>query len=850
MAAEPEGQNPYVGPRPFTTEEADRFFGRNREINDLLHLITAHRLLLVYAASGSGKSSLMNAGLVPRLRREGFEVLPRARVRGLVTGDVEPDNVYVYNVLAGWREDGTPGEELQRLTLAEFLERRPHPIDEAGLEAPRVVIFDQFEELFTFYPERWRDRGRFFTEVDQALKRDPLLRVLFVMREDDVAQLDAYADRLSDGIRTRFRLQRLDHQAALRAVRKPLEGSPRRFADGVAEELIDELLKVRAEGEAGTVVEVEGEFVEPVHLQLVCQSLWEELPPTLLRIDRSHLREFGDPVETLAAFYERSIRKTVEATPAGEGELRRWFGRVLITPVGTRGTVHRGPETTGGLPNEAVERLEDEHLIRGELRAGLRWYELNHDRFIEAIQRSNRKWRAELGHAEETRQRLENQAQQWIAAGQGSAHLLAEVELLEAARWLESPEAEELDKSENLLAFVQASRTAVEAREAARRQELEHAQQQAEAAKRLRRRAIVLGVVSVLTLAIAVYALIQRWEAKRNAERAQALTEWALENEELARIRAREAKEAEARAADLAANLLVASGELEEAKKYRDQAGQARREVIELIEQGEVASALAQEIQRAYKAEARALELVRAYKAKKTLDRALDLYLGRHRIENELAARPLFQRAAAAGDPLAKMWLARSYFTGRLGLPVDRERGQELAREAIAAVEREAAKGDWQAAFLLGSAYAEGLSVEADVSQAIRWYKTACENEFLAGCNNLGLIYGSGDRVEQQPAEAVRLYRISCSAGNAMGCANLGNHYDRGEGVARDLVEAVRLYRMACDAGNALGCSNLGVQYERGEGVAQDAAEAVRLYRMACDGGSDRGCENLGRLRP
>ena len=85
--------NPYVGPRPFKREEQSLFFGREREISELQSLVTAHRTLLIYAASGAGKTSLLNAGLLPLMEREGFEVLPVARVKGLIPGGVRPEDI-------------------------------------------------------------------------------------------------------------------------------------------------------------------------------------------------------------------------------------------------------------------------------------------------------------------------------------------------------------------------------------------------------------------------------------------------------------------------------------------------------------------------------------------------------------------------------------------------------------------------------------------------------------------------------------------------------------------------------------------------------------------------------------
>jgi hypothetical protein len=84
--------NPYVGPRPF--EEADardgRYYGREREARDLLALVARERLVLFYAQSGAGKSSLLRASLIPGLRDLGFDVLPIARVSGAAPTPASP----------------------------------------------------------------------------------------------------------------------------------------------------------------------------------------------------------------------------------------------------------------------------------------------------------------------------------------------------------------------------------------------------------------------------------------------------------------------------------------------------------------------------------------------------------------------------------------------------------------------------------------------------------------------------------------------------------------------------------------------------------------------------------------
>ena len=88
--------NPYVGPRTFSQEQRHLFFGREREGRDLLARVLSERLVLFYAQSGAGKSSLINARLIPQLREIGYAVLPVGRVGGeLPAGVAEVENVYL-----------------------------------------------------------------------------------------------------------------------------------------------------------------------------------------------------------------------------------------------------------------------------------------------------------------------------------------------------------------------------------------------------------------------------------------------------------------------------------------------------------------------------------------------------------------------------------------------------------------------------------------------------------------------------------------------------------------------------------------------------------------------------------
>jgi hypothetical protein len=409
--SEARDTNPYVGPRPFERGDASHFFGREREVRDLASIVVAHRVVLLYSASGAGKSSRLNAAVLPMLETKKFDLVPPARVGALPPGlaGTAVENVFVAGLVAQWSgAEGAP-EVLAHASLAAFLRERPRPLDEEGEVVPRAIVLDQFEELFTAHPERWRDQAGLFDALRAALDDDAGLRIVLALREEYLAQLESYL-HLLPGRPARFRLEPLDATNALAAVTLPLRGTNRRFDAGAAEALVEDLLKLRVETGPGHTVEIVGEYVEPVQLQVVCRQLWSELPPDVDVITTEHLRAFADLDTVLTAFYEEALASANTETRVSEPRLRAWVGNALITAGSTRSTVYRGAEATAGMENAAVEALERKRLIRAEQRAGAFWYELTHDRLIEPIGASNLRF-----FAERARRRLRRSAVALVA---------------------------------------------------------------------------------------------------------------------------------------------------------------------------------------------------------------------------------------------------------------------------------------------------------------------------------------------------------------------------------------------------------------------------------------------------
>ncbi len=516
MTSETPIANPYVGPRTFSFAERQLFFGREREARDLLARVLSERLLLFYAQSGAGKSSLLNTRLIPQLQEErGFVVLPLGRVGGeLPVGVEQVDNVYAFNLMLSIDAGNDPAR-LAHLTLAEFLARlaRRTIADASGRErkgwvydaAPSpgqtvpgagvrryALLIDQFEEIITAHPAAWREREDFFQQLDRAMEADPNLWVVLTLREDFVAALDPYAPLLADHLRGRFYMERMGREAALEAIKQPAARFGRPFAPGVAETLLNDLSQVRVPGQKGTVA---GQYVEPVQLQVVCYQLWESIKDRPRgSISSDDLREAGDVDHALIQFYQDTI-KAVLAEPAvqragvSERQLRLWFDKDLITDEGGRDLVRQGEEETAGLPNVAVAELQRRFLLRADARGGDSRIELVHDRFVEPIKAANLDWRAQHGSP------LSLATDAWLAASKDPGLLYDGTQLRDAgARVQANPD----DFSPEEQEFVKAGQAMV----------------QTLAARRQRR--ILMGAVSALIvlLALTAWALLSAFSAQ------------------------------------------------------------------------------------------------------------------------------------------------------------------------------------------------------------------------------------------------------------------------------------------------------------------------------------------------
>src|SRR5262245_10375704 len=263
---------PYVGPRPYRVGE--KLFGRDRETLELLDLLIAERIVLLYSPSGAGKTSLVQAALVPALRNEAFTVPAVARVTfDAAKGITEPvANRYVFAVLLSLEEAQSKERQLTlaalaRMTLPGYLEQR------WAASETLVLILDQFEEALAIDPTDTRAKKEFFSQLGAAL-RSRHRWALFSMREEHVAGLDPYRSLVPTRLNSTFRLELLNEQQARQAMQEASAQAAVVFTDGAARKLTDDLRRVRVQQPGGLLGEQLGPTIEPTQLQVVCLRLW------------------------------------------------------------------------------------------------------------------------------------------------------------------------------------------------------------------------------------------------------------------------------------------------------------------------------------------------------------------------------------------------------------------------------------------------------------------------------------------------------------------------------------------------------------------------------------------------
>ena len=249
---------PYKFLDPYDVEDAAIFFGRDRESRVLFSDVIVNRLVVLFAPSGTGKTSLINAGVRPRLHQRGYETF-FVRVRE------DP----VASALVELRQR----DALSSQTGDSFARQLQHAVER--LKRPIVLFFDQFEEFFIYVMRPKPDAGRQFIEdVSQLYRnRDSGVHLVFSMREEFFVEMDAFRDSIPTIFHneSNLRLRPFNREQAREAIVQPA----RVFETELEPALVERLITDLSDPVTG-VPDADAASIEPAQLQIVCDTLWKE----------------------------------------------------------------------------------------------------------------------------------------------------------------------------------------------------------------------------------------------------------------------------------------------------------------------------------------------------------------------------------------------------------------------------------------------------------------------------------------------------------------------------------------------------------------------------------------------
>lgn len=494
---------PYVGLDAFAEEQRSVFFGRERLVQEALHSLETSRLLVIVGPSGSGKSSLVLAGLLPALKSGAAPGSGQWRCAPRMVPGSEPlaNLARVLHTLQ--MEPATDADRWAELQAGQLADEPQHILDLiAQQDAPVLLVVDQFEETFTLCVDDSARRAfvACLTSVCQTPGRRHTL--ILTMRTDFENLVSRLPDFQAIFERHIFRVTPLNAAELRASIEAPAELIGLKFEPGLVDALLNDIL---------------GEPAALPLLQFTLLKLWEHRQRNYITWEA--YRRLGGGRLALAnsadAFYQGLIpeeqvttrRILLRMVRAGDG-LEITSNRVRLE------TLHSAGEAQDRV-DRVLDKLVQARLVRvtqGDIASDTQ-VEIAHEALV-------RNWPTLIDWLEEERenirqrQRLTDAARQWTLLGRAQGALLPATLLHEAGRFVE---ATGVELSTLEVEFLQASQRAIMAeqqRELARQVELQRAQteaqHQARKARRLRRLALALSLLLVIPLLAVMVSLQQR----------------------------------------------------------------------------------------------------------------------------------------------------------------------------------------------------------------------------------------------------------------------------------------------------------------------------------------------------
>jgi Caspase domain/Pentapeptide repeats (8 copies) len=418
-----ETVEPYRGLDAFTPETAEFFFGREAEIQALVQQVYAHCFVPLIGASGSGKSSLVRAGLVPRLQELGWQVLE----------PIKPGSNPIAELKLALRsaltEDGIGEDEISR--VYEYVDRQDLATVITGLPEPQrwLLVMDQFEEVFTLCTDRGLQAAFIQTLTSAMQQETPRLTIVTTMRADFVESCLAYG-ALTQVIQSQaMYLGAMTREGLEAAIVQPAK----RLNYGVEERLLAEMLR-----------DVETEANSLPLLQFALQQLWVQRDRARQCLTYAVYQQLGG---VAGALNQKADAVYYRLEAEGQGD---WVRRVLLklvrTGEGTKDTRQRRFKTdlleigtdseTRRTIDSVIAALVDERLLVSDRANDQDVIDLSHEAIIQRWRRLA-KWREQDRDLRRLVDRIDDAQRDWLKQGRKRQDLLQGRLLKDARRLLE-----------------------------------------------------------------------------------------------------------------------------------------------------------------------------------------------------------------------------------------------------------------------------------------------------------------------------------------------------------------------------------------------------------------------------
>ncbi|NJM74180.1 MAG: hypothetical protein HC862_31165 [Scytonema sp. RU_4_4] len=228
--------SPYKGLKKFEPEDKDLFFGRDQFLTGLVNELEQTNLVLLLGASGSGKSSLVRAGLIPWLSQKWGSRL----INLTFTPDSDPFESFYASLLSKYKQaEAQIAREAKVDTLSHVVARLKQSDDYW------LILIDQFEELFTTSKEDKRDQ--FIASLVQLSKmKQPAVKIIATMRADFLNRLSPYPQLVKATDKHRPFIAQMQYDELRLAIEQPAAQHGVVFEQGLVEEIIKNV-----QGQAG-----------------------------------------------------------------------------------------------------------------------------------------------------------------------------------------------------------------------------------------------------------------------------------------------------------------------------------------------------------------------------------------------------------------------------------------------------------------------------------------------------------------------------------------------------------------------------------------------------------------------